>query len=185
MILSSPCSQTQTLATANIQFQNSIMLITHDNIGLRKDLFCALTNGQTGCSARRISALYVSLKGPSSRFLRDRHQEINIYQPPHKYIMDKWQWVIIPISLRNRCSYHVNDKSQLPGSALQSVVERSELRSWAGRAPAPVAAPYSASAVVSGPLVQCTLIHFHSSQHSTAPLSLPSFILSTYTLIHL
>ena len=86
MILSSPRSQTPTLATANIQFQNSIMLITHDNIGLRKDLFCALTNGQTGCSARRISALYVSLKGPSSRFLRDRQQEISIYQPPHKYI---------------------------------------------------------------------------------------------------
>ena len=89
---------------------------------------------------------------------------------------------MIPISLCNRCSYHVNDKSQLPGSALQSVVKRSELRrAW--RAPAPVAAPYSA--VVTGPLVQCTLIHFHSSQHSTAPLSLPSFILSTYTLIHL
>ena len=86
MILSSPCSQTPALATANIQFQNSIMLITHDNIGLRKDLFCALTNGQTGCSAHRISALYVSLTGPSSRFLRDRQQEISIYQPPHKYI---------------------------------------------------------------------------------------------------
>ena len=56
--------------------------------------------------------------------------------------------VIIPISLRNRCFYHEDDKSQLTGSALQSAVEQSELRRRAGRAPAPVAAPYSA--VVTG-----------------------------------
>ena len=76
--------------------------------------------------------------------------------------------VIIPISLCNRCSYHVNDKSQLPGSALQSVVERSELRSWAGRAPAPVAAPYSA--VVTGPLPWCSVHWYTFIVHSIAPL---------------
>ena len=172
MILSSPRSQTPTLATANIQFQNMITLAWGK-------IFSAHWQMDKLVVPPVASQHFMSIQVSPRQTPGDKYLSA---PSPHKYIMDKWQWVIIPISLRNRCSYHVNDKSQLPGSALQSVVKRSELRrAW--RAPAPVAAPYSA--VVTGPLVQCTLIHFHSSQHSTAPLSLPSFILSTYTLIHL
>ena len=188
MILSSPRSQTPTLATANIQFQNSIMLIT-----LKKSETITFISTSSSGKIFSFDSLYMCTE-----------KLINwLFRPSHLSTLSVTQRTIIQVSPHwNKPRRTPENISWISGSDNTNISMQSMFLSWEWQITAHRQRTAVSSGAIwteeeswagtstSGSTIQCSgqwslvpwcNVHWYTFivQHSTAPLSLPSFILST------